>query len=643
MMVKKFFGRQILPMSIVVSLLSFAGVYGAAANINKSVENVDTTNVLPSVVEQDLTNSVNEMDKAVADNSLSDIVLFTTPVETDLTFRVASFSWDKAENETDITVQVRFQKDNIWGDWFEVLQENNKPEHVQDGGKEVSEPVLAGDGATAYQVGFVSPTKQVPQNPKIKIVAGGTVDAAAVENCAAANELGVVSRDCWDPTGDLRKRTDFDPWNVPRNSTQAQVIGHTSGYAPTDFEAALTAVIDLYTYYTSNGANYWGDLPYHFITSQSGHIFEGRACSFTANNTNLTDINVCGDSDSNVQQNGGHAYGYNSTTLGTSALGNYNTIVPTAEHIQALGNISGWNSKKFALDPQGKTNLTNTSPTAQCPSVSQEFDVILPVNNLCRPGLTEAPGANIVSKMGDIRQIAYDYVNRVNPPENIANVISDSNLKAILNTIFNQLFAENREPNTEISSTDLFRLEKPLDLSGRNISDITGLEYAVNVSEIDLSNNNITQLKNMQDMEKLWLLDVSRNRIEIGADNVLELPNALDLRAFDQTIDIGTVNRNPSDSSVTVRVPNKIFVNNTNYPVPVRKGFLSPMPKDREAAVSPDQRSENFTQIVWNEEELGKAESVSVTIEHQTTLPATKSDAVLGRLFYSATYSYNFS
>lgn len=59
----------------------------------------------------------------------------------------------------------------------------------------------------------------------------------------------------------------------------------------------------------------------------------------------------------------------------------------------------------------------------------------------------------------------------------------------------------------------MFSLPTSLDLSSLGISDLTGLEYAINVTEIDISNNSITSLEPIRNLYNLRKLDYSSNQV----------------------------------------------------------------------------------------------------------------------------------
>ncbi|MCA1031425.1 leucine-rich repeat domain-containing protein [Bacillus timonensis] len=84
-------------------------------------------------------------------------------------------------------------------------------------------------------------------------------------------------------------------------------------------------------------------------------------------------------------------------------------------------------------------------------------------------------------------------------------VIPDANLKEAIRL---QLRLSDRE----ILTSDMERLEY-FGAAGMNITDLTGLEYAVNLSDLSLFDNQISDLTAIQHLTNLWYLDLENNHI----------------------------------------------------------------------------------------------------------------------------------
>lgn len=66
---------------------------------------------------------------------------------------------------------------------------------------------------------------------------------------------------------------------------------------------------------------------------------------------------------------------------------------------------------------------------------------------------------------------------------------------------------------SEFLPKDLYHLDGELDLSEEGISDLTGIEYCINITELILSRNRIDNLRDLSGLSQLITLDLSRNAI----------------------------------------------------------------------------------------------------------------------------------
>ncbi len=69
--------------------------------------------------------------------------------------------------------------------------------------------------------------------------------------------------------------------------------------------------------------------------------------------------------------------------------------------------------------------------------------------------------------------------------------------------------------DSDVSVADMLGLIGTLDLSGLGISSLVGLEYAINVNRLILSNNKLTSLESLSNLYKLENLDYSNNQIKV--------------------------------------------------------------------------------------------------------------------------------
>jgi Leucine-rich repeat (LRR) protein/putative cell wall-binding protein len=108
-----------------------------------------------------------------------------------------------------------------------------------------------------------------------------------------------------------------------------------------------------------------------------------------------------------------------------------------------------------------------------------------------------------------------------NTTEQLIN-IPDQNLKMAINTLLNKL------PYSDVSLSDLQGLYS-LNLDNKNIKDLEGLQYAVNLQTLSVNNNAITNLGPLQNLTNLTSLYAGGNQI-IDIQPLVKLPNLADLQ-----------------------------------------------------------------------------------------------------------------
>ncbi len=87
--------------------------------------------------------------------------------------------------------------------------------------------------------------------------------------------------------------------------------------------------------------------------------------------------------------------------------------------------------------------------------------------------------------------------------------IPDLNLKKSLNIALNRSVEEQ-----VFTQYDMYHLPTELDLKSSDICDITGLEYAKYVENLNLANNKIVLLAALSNLNNLKILDISNNQVE---------------------------------------------------------------------------------------------------------------------------------
>ncbi|MEU2036819.1 N-acetylmuramoyl-L-alanine amidase [Nocardia amamiensis] len=210
----------------------------------------------------------------------------------------------------------------------------------------------------------------------------GTIDGS-LHNVAAALPGGgpaVITRAQWG--ADESIRCDEPTYD---DGLGGVTVHHTAGrndYSKSESAGIVRAV---YTYHAKTLG--WCDIGYNALVDKYGQVFEGRF----------------GGLDRPVQ--GAHAGGFNENTSGVALMGDYESIQPTQESIDAIGAFVGWRTKVAGLNPKGYTTMysegTSFTPYAQGEAVR------LPIVFAHRDvGNTSCPGEAAYALMDRIREIA---------------------------------------------------------------------------------------------------------------------------------------------------------------------------------------------------------------------------------------------
>ena len=91
------------------------------------------------------------------------------------------------------------------------------------------------------------------------------------------------------------------------------------------------------------------------------------------------------------------------------------------------------------------------------------------------------------------------------PPGTVVQ-IPDTNLRAAIAETLS------KNPNVPITVEEMAKLER-LDVRNRRIQDLTGLQFATNLSQLLLNDNQISDISPISGLTELWQLQIERNTI----------------------------------------------------------------------------------------------------------------------------------
>ncbi len=313
-------------------------------------------------------------------------------------FTLAAVTWDLAGVVPgSVVVDVRLREQGTWSTWQRLdSSETTDPGAAGPVTTDGTEPLLTG-GADAVQVRVDTDAGTAPAELRLVLVDGGDAPvqgAAQVDDSAAAATSSpqttaaaggvpapaIVSRAQWGADESLRKGS-----ASLSEAVRAMTVHHTAGTNNYCAANAAAQVRSVYTYHTRSLG--WSDIGYNFLVDRYGTVYEGRKGSIVDAVT------------------GAHAGGFNSGTMGVSAMGNYETAAAPTAVVRAIGKVAGWKLAQYGADPAGRVTLTSAGGgTARYREGEQ---VTLPRVFAHREvGYTACPGVNLFSQMGAIRSIA---------------------------------------------------------------------------------------------------------------------------------------------------------------------------------------------------------------------------------------------
>ena len=268
-----------------------------------------------------------------------------TRVQERARFTVAGVSWARTTglSSSDVSVQIRVREDSGWSRWETpgVTDEGPQSGTGESAMARLGTSPLVTDGATAIQVRVDTTNGQPLPDVRVTTINPGTSSAddnlvpraPAASASAAAITPTIITRKQWGADESLRGSTTYN------STVKAIVIHHTA--TSNDYTSATAAaqIRGIYAYDTKGLG--WSDIAYNFLVDKFGRVYEGRAGSITQ------------------AVRGAHAMGFNTDTMGISALGNYQTVQPPAVMVDSIAKVAGWKLSQYGVDPTATTKLTS--------------------------------------------------------------------------------------------------------------------------------------------------------------------------------------------------------------------------------------------------------------------------------------------
>lgn len=164
-------------------------------------------------------------------------------------------------------------------------------------------------------------------------------------------------------------------------STIQQIhVHHTvsrNDYLPEDVPALIRG---MYRYHTKTLG--WSDIAYNFLVDRFGRVWTGRA----------------GGAARPIR--GAHTLGFNATSCGISAIGNYDLVAPPAELLAAVALTAAWKLNINGGDPLGTTTVTSDGSDRFRRGTAAALPVI---DGHRDTNDTACPGSQLYAALPDIR------------------------------------------------------------------------------------------------------------------------------------------------------------------------------------------------------------------------------------------------
>ncbi|MGF0117763.1 peptidoglycan recognition protein family protein [Promicromonospora sp. Marseille-Q5078] len=301
-------------------------------------------------------------------------------------FLVAGVTWDEAASSEVTEVAVRVREGGAWTDWQSLGLDGV----TVDGGRAGTEPIVS-TGADGVQARVRTADGTPPSGIQVDVVDPGTsrADAYVGDDSAPASSANagtgfeirphVVTRSGWGADESLA-----GTWPETSKELKAIYVHHTAGTNGYRESQSAALVRGIYAYHTKSRG--WPDIGYQFLVDKYGNIFQGRKDARVDNPI------------------GAQAGGYNTGTIGVSAMGNFDTARPTSALLTAMAKVIAWKSYQYRIDPKGTTTLMTGGSTGTGTRAKPGTKVRVPTVLMHRTtNETACPGRYLAAKMSTLR------------------------------------------------------------------------------------------------------------------------------------------------------------------------------------------------------------------------------------------------
>jgi hypothetical protein len=332
-----------------------------------------------------------------------DTLLFTSQiVDAGQLFDRVGTHWIAAPGaENSIYVEIRVSKDGAkWTDWTVVPRDEDMRD--ADRNEYYAGPyafpvsryaqyrtwLTSGDTGALGQMALtfmdVSDVNAGPVARLVNDITGAFADMwHSYADAVPVGAQQILTRQDWGADESLMK------WTPKYQRAQKAIVHHTV----TDDGGSNPAATIRSIYYFHAVTRGWGDIGYNYLVDKFGNIWTGR---------------LGGD-----HVIAGHAYGWNSGSIGVAAIGDYSTRQPTSTMLSGIVSIISMKFQQLGIQPFGAdtfkhqeqaTNGTWVDVTSNPPNVQGHRDANYIVSQ--HGGQTACPGNGLYSNLDLIRRQA---------------------------------------------------------------------------------------------------------------------------------------------------------------------------------------------------------------------------------------------
>jgi hypothetical protein len=300
----------------------------------------------------------------------------------------------------DAQVAVAFSRDGVtFGK--PVAVEHDEVGMQRNNGQTYGAIVPAGDAT------FASVTTDRPLG-RLTVLAlaedGTSVEQAPTPAKPAGAAATVLPRSGWGADENTRFRGPKPVWPPVFQTVQKVAVHHTAGANGETGETAKATIRAIYYYHAVTQG--WGDIGYNFLIDAAGVVYKGRSTSSTK-----VDADTTGENASAQGVTAGHAYGYNSGTVGVALLGNFVAQLPTAAAELALKSLLTAKVSAHGLNAAFQAWYTNPV------NGTQDYFENVPGHLEVPNNATECPGGLFMDRLRFLREEVRDDAALLGAPD----------------------------------------------------------------------------------------------------------------------------------------------------------------------------------------------------------------------------------